>query len=261
VFSKALVALDVSNSDGLGLFNPSWMFFRSETVATGVRVVDRITVATGIIRFRQILFVSQGSIAGVSEEGFTWTIGTLAPGTGASMRFRAEAVDEGVDVNQVALTADQSLGTVVLEEPTTVAGPNTPAIALSLSNEDGFLDEAGTFQSANDSLFQVGDDLAYEVQLINQSEVIATGVKVIEELTPTFIILDFQAIRFISQGVVTQAGPGGFTWEVGNLPPNTGATLRFTATAVREGFDVTRATFQAQGLIAVRDEEAIIVAR
>jgi uncharacterized repeat protein (TIGR01451 family) len=94
---------------------------QSGFTATGVKVVDLVAPNTGIIEWRQTLFVSQGSVSGASNAGFTWTIGTLAPGTGATLRFRAEAVRTGDDVNRASLTADQLTGVKVDEEPTTVS--------------------------------------------------------------------------------------------------------------------------------------------
>ncbi|HEY7471241.1 MAG TPA: carboxypeptidase regulatory-like domain-containing protein [Gemmatimonadota bacterium] len=94
---------------------------QSGFTATGVRVVDLVAPNTGIIEWRATLFNSQGSVTGASNAGFTWTIGTLAPGTGATLRFRAEAVRTGDDVNRASLTADQLTGTKVDEEPTTVS--------------------------------------------------------------------------------------------------------------------------------------------
>ena len=94
---------------------------QSGFTATGVRIVDLVAPNTGIIEWRQTLFVSQGTVSGASNTGFTWNIGTLAPGTGATLRFRAEAVRTGDDVNRASLTADQLTGVKVDEEPTTVS--------------------------------------------------------------------------------------------------------------------------------------------
>jgi hypothetical protein len=97
------------------------IFNQSGFTATGVRVVDQVAPNTGIIEWRETLSVSQGTVSGASNAGFTWTIGTLAPGPGATLRFRAEAVRPGDDVNRASLTADQLTGTKVDEEPTTVS--------------------------------------------------------------------------------------------------------------------------------------------
>ena len=94
---------------------------QSQFTATGVRIIDQVAPNTGIIEWRQTLFVSQGTVSGANVNGFTWNIGALAPGTGATLRFRAEAVRTGDDVNRVNLTADQLTGTKVDEEPTTVS--------------------------------------------------------------------------------------------------------------------------------------------
>jgi uncharacterized repeat protein (TIGR01451 family) len=94
---------------------------QSGFTATGVRIVDLVAPNTGIIEFRQVTFISQGSTSGASNAGFTWTIGTLTSGQTARLQFRAEAVRTGDDVNRASLTADQLTGTKVDEEPTTVS--------------------------------------------------------------------------------------------------------------------------------------------
>lgn len=77
---------------------------------------------SGIVEFREVLpgFPSQGSIASSTASGFAWSIGTLAPGAEAEIRFRAEAMEAGEDVHRIELTVPQLTGTIVNEEPISI---------------------------------------------------------------------------------------------------------------------------------------------
>ncbi|MGH7565520.1 MAG: carboxypeptidase-like regulatory domain-containing protein [Gemmatimonadota bacterium] len=74
---------------------------------------------SGAVEFREVLagFPSRGSIASSTTGGFVWSIGTLAPGEEAEIRFRAEAIQAGEDVHRIELTVPQLTGTLVNEEP------------------------------------------------------------------------------------------------------------------------------------------------
>lgn len=76
---------------------------------------------SGAVEFREVLsgFPTVGSIAS-STGGFVWSIGTLAPGAEAEIRFRAEAMQAGEDVHRIELTVPQLTGTLVHEEPISI---------------------------------------------------------------------------------------------------------------------------------------------
>jgi hypothetical protein len=65
-------------------------------------------------------FPTHGSIAPTATRGFVWSIGTLAPGEEAEIRFRAEAILPGDDVHRIELSVPQLTGTLVHEEPVTI---------------------------------------------------------------------------------------------------------------------------------------------
>lgn len=77
---------------------------------------------SGIMEFRDVLtgFPTHGSIAPTATRGFVWSIGTLAPGEEAEIRFRAEAILPGDDVHRIELSVPQLTGTLVHEEPVTI---------------------------------------------------------------------------------------------------------------------------------------------
>jgi uncharacterized repeat protein (TIGR01451 family) len=146
VTTTIAIELDIENEDGTldatGQFQPGKEIFfvgdggaarpdsliyelrvtnQSAFTATDVRIVDLVAPNTGNIEYVTDRFVSQGTVTGESSAGFTWNIGDLTPGQIATLRFQAEAVRTGDDVNRASLTADQLTGTVVDEEPTTVS--------------------------------------------------------------------------------------------------------------------------------------------
>ncbi len=77
---------------------------------------------SGAMEFREVLsgYPSRGSIASSTSGGFVWSIGTLAPGEEAEIRFRAEAILPGDDVHRIELSVPQLTGTLVHEEPATI---------------------------------------------------------------------------------------------------------------------------------------------
>jgi hypothetical protein len=77
---------------------------------------------TGAVQFREALpgFPTRGSIVSSSAGGFVWSIGSLAPGEEAEIRFRAEAVAAGEDVHRIELAVPQLTGVKVDEEPITI---------------------------------------------------------------------------------------------------------------------------------------------
>lgn len=77
---------------------------------------------SGIVEFREVLpgFPSRGAVVSSSAGGFVWSIGTLAPGEEAEIRFRAEAVQAGDDVHRIELSVPQLTGIEVHEEPISI---------------------------------------------------------------------------------------------------------------------------------------------
>jgi uncharacterized repeat protein (TIGR01451 family) len=77
---------------------------------------------SGAMEFREVLagFPSRGSVVSSFASGLVWSIGTLAPGEEAEIRFRAEAIQAGEDVHRIELTVPQLTGTLVNEEPITI---------------------------------------------------------------------------------------------------------------------------------------------
>ena len=80
------------------------------------------TIPSRILEFRDVLtgFPTRGSIASSATDGFVWSIGTLAPGEEAEIRFRAEAIQTGEDLHRIELAVPQLTGTLVHEEPITI---------------------------------------------------------------------------------------------------------------------------------------------
>jgi uncharacterized repeat protein (TIGR01451 family) len=210
---------------------------------------------------------------------FSVTLGDLAPtpgtpaatcqglGDGFCLAYTVSATTPdlaGVFCNRVTARGTNPAGTLIETDISCVT--TTIAIELDIANEDGFLDGSGTFQSAKD-IFHVGDgsaaepdSLVYELQVFNQSGFTATGVRIVDLVAPNTGIIEWRADLFHSQGTVTGASNAGFTWNIGSLPPNTGATLRFRAEAVRTGDDVNRASLTADQLTGVKvDEEPTTV--
>ncbi|HJQ72791.1 MAG TPA: carboxypeptidase regulatory-like domain-containing protein [Actinomycetota bacterium] len=210
---------------------------------------------------------------------FSVTLGTLAPtpgtaaatcqglGDGFCLAFTVNATTPdlaGVFCNRVTARGTNAAGTLIETDISCVT--TTIAIELDIANEDGFLDGSGTFQSAKD-IFHVGDggpaepdSLIYELQVTNQSGFTATGVTIVDLVAPNTGIIEYVNDRFVSQGTVTGESTAGFTWNIGTLAPNTGATLRFQAHAVRTGDDVNRASLTADQLTGVKvDEEPTTV--
>lgn len=210
---------------------------------------------------------------------FSVNLGSLAPtagiaaatcqglGDGFCLAYTvtAELPDvAGVFCNRVTARGTNAGGTLIETDISCVT--TTIAIELDISNEDGFLDASGTFQSAKD-IFHVGDgsaaepdSLVYELTVTNQSQFTATGVRIVDLVAPNTGIIEWRQTLFVSQGTVTGASNAGFTWNIGTLPPNTGATLRFRAEAVRTGDDVNRASLTADQLTGVKvDEEPTTV--
>ena len=238
-----------------------------------------LPIAATDIEVNTTLFPSATVAVAADGKTFSVTLGSLAPtagiaagtcqglGDGFCLAYTVSAVlpdVAGVFCNRVTARGTNAGGTLIETDISCVT--TTIAIELDISNEDGFLDAAGTFQSGKD-IFHVGDgsaaepdSLVYELMVTNQSGFTATGVRIVDLVAPNTGIIEWRQTLFVSQGTVTGASNAGFTWNIGSLPPGTGATLRFRAEAVRTGDDVNRASLTADQLTGVKvDEEPTTV--
>lgn len=140
----------------------------------------------------------------------------------------------------------------------------SPTPSLALSNEDGFIDAGGVFQSAKEqySVGESGGDFVYQVIVTNNGQVPASGVRVVDQVAPNIGIFrtDFVRGGFPTKGSVRAFGAGGFTWDVGTLSPGESAEIQFMARATAVGTDVNRARLSADGLGGeVVDEESTTI--
>jgi len=137
-------------------------------------------------------------------------------------------------------------------------------VALDVSNEDGFVDEGGFFNSAEDHFVvgEGGDDnpneLVYEITVTNTIDLPIFVVEVNTEVAPHSGILVCRSLldqapggaANPSIGAVTggDCSPEGFRWDVGSLDGGTTASLYFRAEALADGDDVHRVAVSASGL-------------
>jgi uncharacterized repeat protein (TIGR01451 family) len=253
---------------------------------TNVTIHDTLDAALGAVTATDItvntaLFPSATVAVDAGGHTFSVNLGSLAPtagianatcqglnpGDGFCLAYTVSTTLPdlaGVFCNRVTARGTNAAGTLIETDISCVT--TTIAIELDISNEDGFLDASGTFQSGKD-IFHVGDgsaaepdSLVYEVQVTNQSGFTATGVRIVDLVAPNTGIIEWRQTLFVSQGTVSGTSAAGFTWNIGTLAPNTGAILRFRAEAVRTGDDVNRASLTADQLTGVKvDEEPTTV--
>ncbi len=201
-----------------------------------------------------------------SSPGLFWGIGTLGAGESASLYFRAEALDDGDDVNRVSVTAEGLDSAILIEEPTLVGGSGP---ALSLGVADGHI-VGGVFSSAIE-LHVVGagssadpDALIYQIVVTNQSAVSATGVEILARIPRTGAGLACAAIREGDPagganpniGSASCSIDGGLGWLIGELGPGESAVLYARVEALSPGNHLSRVTLSADALSAeVRRDE------
>jgi uncharacterized repeat protein (TIGR01451 family) len=201
---------------------------------------------------------------------FSVTIPTLTPGGFREVFLLVipATVTPGTFCNRVTATAVTPSGTLV-ETDIACIQVLPGAIELDLSNEDGFRDAAGVFQSAKE-VFRVGDggtgrenELVYQVVVTNRSTVFAaTNVVITDVVAPNSDIIEFRAVitGFPTRGTVSGTSADGFTWTIGTLGPGESAEIQFRAEALLPGDDVNRADLTADQLTgARRDEEPTTV--
>jgi hypothetical protein len=210
---------------------------------------------------------------------FEVPIGTLDPTDGFVLAYTVVITtpgDEGLFCNRVTASGDTPVGTISDSDIACVT--TTVTIELDVSNEDGFIDEAGAFQSTKEQFLvgEGGDDadslaFVYEVTVTNQSLFSATGVTIVDEVAPNTGAIECRGILATGEGgganpsVGTVVGgdcaPGGFTWNIGTLDPGVEAVLLFRAEALAPQNNVgNRATLTADQLTGeIVDEEPTTV--
>ena len=165
--------------------------------------------------------------------------------------FRAEALDDGDDVNRVTVTAEGLASAILIEEPILVGGPGP---ALSFGVADGnIVNDA--FSSAVE-LNLVGDGstsdpnaLIYEIIVTNNSAVAATGVEVSATIPRAGGGLGCAAIREGDPAGGANPNNGlaactiqGLGWLIGEIDPGEAAVLYARVEALSPGNHISRGT-------------------
>ncbi|MGH7572260.1 MAG: hypothetical protein ACREMK_10495, partial [Gemmatimonadota bacterium] len=184
---------------------------------------------------------------------------------------------EGVFCNRVTASGDTPVGTITDQDIACVT--TTVTIELDVNNEDGFLDEAGAFQSSKEQFLvgEGGDDadslaFVYRVEVINQSTFAATGVQVVDEVAPNTGAIVCRGLLATSpeggganpnRGTVAggDCSTTGFTWSVDSIPGGQNALIFFRAEGLAAQNDVgNRVNLTADQLTGVIvDEEPTTV--
>ena len=196
---------------------------------------------------------------------FTLTIPTLTPG-GFREVFTLvvpATTTPGTFCNRVTARASRPSGELV-ETDIACITVLPGAVEFDVSNEDGFRDAAGVFQSAKE-VFRVGDgsaarpnELIYQVIITNRSATFtATNVVVRDFVAPNSGIIEFREViaGFPTRGTVSGTSNAGFTWNIGTLGPGQSAEIQFRAEALRPGDDVNRVELTADQISGSRRDE------
>ncbi|MFN2384478.1 MAG: carboxypeptidase regulatory-like domain-containing protein [Gemmatimonadota bacterium] len=205
---------------------------------------------------------------------FSINVGTLNPT--AFVRVATVSIPTptraGVFCNRVTSRGTNPVGTLI-ETDIACVTTTPPPIEFDVSNEDGFRDAGGVFQSSKET-FRVGDggaarpdSLIYQVIVTNRSAFTATGVRVVDAVAPNNgnIVCRTILTGFPTRGTTTPAAPAcnttGFTWNIGTLPGGASAEIQFRAEALAPGSNVgNRVTLTADQLTgAIVDEEPTTV--
>jgi uncharacterized repeat protein (TIGR01451 family) len=218
--------------------------------AFGAIDVDSVTVHLAGATLSSVTTLADG------RQVFTVTIPSLAPTAGAFVNVFTVHVRTpttgGVFCNRVTARATTAGGQSLVE--TDLACVTTViAIELDVSNEDGFIDAGGVFQSAKEifTVGETGNAFTYQVIITNQSpNLTATGVRVVDQVAPNSGRFSFASFRtgFPTQGGTSAVSGNGFTWTIGSLGPGASAEIQFHATANFAGNDVNRVRLTADQL-------------
>jgi uncharacterized repeat protein (TIGR01451 family) len=217
-----------------------------------------------------------GCTVTINSDSFTFsvTVPTLSPG-GFREVYRLvvpSTTVPGLFCNRVTARATTPGGTLV-ETDIACITVLPGAVEFDVSNEDGFRDAGGVFQSAKE-IFLVGDGnaaapdaLVYQVIVTNRSTVFtATNVRVVDQVAPNTgnIVCRSIVAGFPTVGTTVPAAPAcnltGFTWNIGTLLPLQSAEIQFRAEALLAGNDFNRVTLTADQISGSRvDEEPTTV--
>jgi uncharacterized repeat protein (TIGR01451 family) len=213
-----------------------------------------------------------GCTVTINADSFTFsvTVPTLSPGNFREV-YRLvvpSTTVPGLFCNRVTARATTPGGDLV-ETDIACITILPGAVEFDVSNEDGFRDAGGVFQSAKE-IFRVGDggaarpnDLIYQVIITNRSTVFtATNVVVVDRVAPNTAIIAWVATitGFPTRGSVGSTSAAGFTWTIGTLGPLQSAEIQFRAEALLAGNDFNRVTLTADQISGARvDEEPTTV--
>jgi uncharacterized repeat protein (TIGR01451 family) len=213
-----------------------------------------------------------GTTATINADSFTFSVSvpSVPPTAGVFREVYVLVIPTnsiaGTFCNRVTARAPRPSGELVETDIACVT--LTVAIELDISNEDGFRDAAGVFQSAKE-IFRIGDgglgrenELIYQVIVTNRSAFTATNVVMVDRTAPNSGIIEFRNVitGFPTVGTVSATSNAGFTWTIPSLGPGVSAEIQFRAEAVRSGDDVNRVDLTADQLTgSKRDEEPTTV--
>jgi uncharacterized repeat protein (TIGR01451 family) len=188
---------------------------------------------------------------------FEVPLGTLDPTVGFVPAYTVEITtpgSEGLFCNRVTASGDTPVGTISDSDIACVT--TTVTIELDVNNEDGFVDEAGAFQSAKEQFVvgEGGDDadslaFVYRIEVINQSAFAATNVAIVDEVAPNTGAIECRGLLAtspeggganpnIGSVVGGDCSDSGFTWDIGTLNGGESAVLFFRAEALAAQNDV-----------------------
>ncbi|HUP20875.1 MAG TPA: carboxypeptidase regulatory-like domain-containing protein [Gemmatimonadota bacterium] len=221
---------------------------------TNVVIADTLDAAFGAIDVDSVTVHRAGAVLSPvttladGRQVFTVTIPSLAPTAGAFVNVFTVHVrtptTSGVFCNRVTARATTGGGQALVE--TDLACLTTVlVIEMDITNEDGFIDAGGVFQTAKEffTVGEDGEDFVFQVIITNQSpNLTATGVKVVDQVAPNTGRFSFQAFRtgFPTKGSTSAVSGNGFTWTIGPLGPGESAEVQFFALANFAGDDVNR---------------------
>lgn len=247
----AVWTVEIANNGSASLTNVVIHDTVDQSLAAGPLTEDDITLASG--------FTDATVTINPDSFSFQVAIGTLAP-TGFVDVFTVSVETDrvaGTFCNRVTARGTNPAGTLVETDISCIT--TTVAIEMDISNEDGFIDAGGVFQS-NKEIFTVGetgDDFAYQVIITNQSTFTATGVEVTDLVAPNTGIFTYVDGRtgFPTRGTISGESPTGFFWDIGTLGPGESAEYQFFANAERAGDDVNRVVMDADQLTGTKTNE------
>ena len=213
-----------------------------------------------------------GCTVTINADSFTFavTIPTLTPGGFRPIYTLTipGTTNPGTFCNRVTARASRPSGDLV-ETDISCITVLPGAVEFDVTNEDGFRDAGGVFQSSKE-IFNVGDggtgkenEMIFQVIITNRSTVFtATNVRVVDLVAPNSSIFVWRATitGFPTLGTVSGTSSAGFTWTIGTMTPGQSAEIQFRAEALFPGNDFNRVTLTADQISGARvDEEPTTV--